>query len=154
MGVEIESVPFADHPLQAGLGVGRCAGGSAAPVDVPAADRPGAGVEAAPWRAGSHGPRLQRAEHPIAVAAAGTKPFHLHMPVVPGAVRALEVTDSIRLGCIGMGEQQQFHPVGSGAAREKFTPRAVIVLPIGQGLPRWIVAKDPARATQDALPSR
>ena len=44
--------------------------------------------------------------------------------------------------------------LAAGAAREKFTPRAVIVLPIGQGLPRWIVAKDPARATQDALLSR
>ena len=30
-----------------------------------------------------------------------------------------------------------------GAATEKFTPTGVIVLPSGQGLPRWIVRKDP-----------
>lgn len=38
-----------------------------------------------------------------------------------------------------------------GAASEKFTPLGVIELPIGQGVPRWIVANDPARGTQDEL---
>ena len=44
--------------------------------------------------------------------------------------------------------------LAAGAAREKFTPRDVSELPMGHGLPRWMVAKAPARGTQDALLTR
>ena len=49
------------------------------------------------------------------------------------------------------GKSSSSTRLAEGAAREKFTPLGVIELPMGQGLPRWIVVKDPARGSQDAL---
>ena len=115
VGLEVETIPFGHHPLQAGVGVGAGAGGQVAVVDVPAGNGAGCGIEQHLGGLKAMAAGHPRAEHPIAVAAPLAQTLHFHVPVLTGAVAEAVQFDHLRR-CRGrtVAEQQQFDPVSSG----------------------------------------
>ena len=79
-------------------------------------------------------PGLQRTEHPVGVAAADADPFHLHMPVVAGAVLAVQLHHLQRFRGIAVLEQQQLHPGGQRRGQGEIDPMGRGRCPEGPGL--------------------
>ena len=136
---EIEAIPLGHHPLEAAGGVGDGPDRCASLVDLPAGDGPGAGIEQHFGRIEAVAAALQRTEGPIAVATADADPFHLHMPMVAGAVLQIQLNHLLRFAGLAMGEQQQVQPGGQGG-----DDREVDAGGGGRG-PQWPGVSDPDR---------
>ena len=118
--VEVEAIPFGHHPLEAG---GRIRGRPhpiLPAVDLPARDRPGAGIEQHLGGIEAVATGLQRAKHPVGVATAEADAPHLHVPVVTGAMQlGIEGDHLDRFRCLAIGEQQQLDPGRQGRHHRK-----------------------------------
>ena len=111
---EIEAIPLGHHALEAGGGVGYGPHRRAPFIPIPAADRPGTGIEQHLGGVEAVAAALQGAEHPVAVAAAQADPLHLHMPVVAGTVPPVQLDHLLGFSGAPIGEEQQLHPGGQG----------------------------------------
>ena len=149
-GAEIKAVPFGDHPFQAAGCVGdgpHCFGPL---VHVPARDGAGAGIEQQLRWVEAMAARLQRSEHPVGVAAADADAFHLHMPEIAGAVRAVQLHHLFGFRCIALGEQQQLHAGGHRGHQREIDAPCRGARPQGPGLSE---ADRSQRSQQAARPS-
>ena len=145
---EIEAVTLGDHTLQAGGGVWCGAEGIDPPVDIPAGDGTGAGIEQQFGGVEAVAAGLQRAEHPIGVATPDADPFDLHMPVLAGAVvLAIEIHHLHRFRRAAVGEQQQLHPGGQWCRQGEIHPTRRGRCPQGPGLSQANRSQRSQRAT-------
>lgn len=65
---------------------------------------------------------LQGAEHPVAVALANADAFHLHMPVVGGAVSGIELDHLAGFVGVPVLEEQQLQSGGQGSHHGEIHP--------------------------------
>ena len=121
--LKIEVVPFRHHRFEAGVGVRPWTGGQIALVDVPAGDGAGSGIKQHLGWLKAMAPGGQRSEDPVAVATPLSQAFHLHMPVITGAVaEAIEFDHPPWRRGGAVREQQQLNPVRSGGRHREIHP--------------------------------
>ena len=136
---EIKAIPLGHHPLEAAGGIGHGPDRRSPLVDLPAGDRPGAGVEQHFGRIEAVAAALQGTKGPVAIAAADADAFHLHMPVVAGAVLQIQLNHLLRFAGLTIREQQQIKPCGQGGDDRKVDAGGG-----GRG-PQWPGVSDPDR---------